>query len=658
MRLGDMGRQSAVTQAQDKKHVISGKTFDYREPLKGLGCFWNPDTKHWSTDDLKVASAAALMIGGKWETQNAGSTPMAQGAGGDARRGDPTNVYQAPPPPSEPSPTPPSPTPDQSRPEPATKDDIEPQNDPQDEESESGMAGIKSPPNLALEEAQHPARDVDSLTHREAVEVLRALKDERGTKVGDYARQTLPEKQARIMAAVPDPEERSSLIERVVGGKPATTPASTQTQLPAAKTPKAGRIGPDGAKVLLESRYDRESQLADDDDEQDALDNEFSRRQAKAIREAIDQAEPQLDEDRIREIAREEDAEAPLNRTQSQEVADILSDFNDKASQKIDDSIKAYGQSLEKDINDLLEKAPQAGRKITLELKTPASIQVTDISHVHYLATKVCALVSVGQPVYMYGKPGVGKSTLAEQVAQMLGRKFGGALSLTSGVTESQLIGKTALNLVGGKHEYLSTPLVESVIHGWNYHLDELDAADPNCMLAINTLVANNYMYVEARMLAGLEPRIDRHPECGITGGGNTLMLGATGQMAGRQAQDAASVDRWFIVEMGYDENIVARMIGANPNPQRIKPVWKPDTTPFTENERNAWFNWWHEMGEYCEAKFKNSRTWSPRVLSRIVAARSVGITPRETLQHILAGWKVDDLKNAGALAQVPQFAD
>ena len=635
-------------QVQDKQHVIVGKTFEHRVALKGLGCFWNPDTKHWSTDDPKVASAAALMIGGKWETQNAGSTPMAQGAGGDAQGADPTNVYQAPPPPSESSPTP-----DQSQPEPATEDDIEPQNAPQDEESESGMADTTSEPSPALEEAQHPARDVDSLTHREAVEVLRALKDERGTKVGDYARQTLPEKQARIMAAVPDPEERSSLIDRVVGGKPTTTPAPTQAQQTPAKPTKEGRIS--------------------DDSSEDALDSEFSRRQAKAIREAIDQSESGMDEDRIREIAREEDAEAVLNTAQRQEVkfvaeqadqavintvTQILSDFNDKASQKIADDIKAYGQALEKDINDLIEKAPQAERKITLELKTPTSIQVTDISHVHYLATKVCALVAVGQPVYMYGKPGVGKSTLAEQVAQMLGRKFGGALSLTSGVTEAQLIGKTALNLVGGKHEYLSTPLVESVINGWNYHLDELDAADANCLLAINTLVANNYMYVEARMLAGLEPRIDRHPECGITGGGNTLMLGATGQMAGRQAQDAASVDRWFIVEMGYDENIVARMIGANPNPQRIKPVWKPDPAPFTDNERNAWFNWWHEMGEYCEAKFKNSRTWSPRVLSRIVAARSVGITPQETLQHILAGWKVDDLKNAGALAQVPQFAD
>lgn len=666
-----------VYQNSDKEFIVTGaNTFTFRHQLSGLGLTWNGDTRHWSTDDESKAKQAALMIGGKWERTAPPTIAVAQGGGGETHLQSPLSTPRNPQNadietknPAQDAPGEGSEARDMGR----DSDASDQADDEETDEAPISEQGSDDQPDE--DEAQNtrgepgPTRDVDTLTHREANQVLSRLNKERNIRIGDVNRgpmSQLPMKQAKIMACLPDKKERCGFIADTVGSEKPTR--------------KGGQASPQQG-----------SQNNDD-----SLEDEFSKKQARAIREAIEsnQSESLLDEDRVREIAREEDADEPnlnrmrqtaletvehaatiildkarteakqLDQTVIDAVVGQLSEFNDKAQTHIQDTFKRYGalmdSQVEERIQELIQPLQAGGggeRKITLEVKMPDAQPITsDISTTHYLSTLVCALVAQGQPVLLVGPPGSGKSHLAEDIARMQGRKFGGALSVFAEITASQLVGKNIPNLMTGKQEYYPAPFINAVENGYNYHLDELDASDPNTTLSLNSVLANGYVYVEARAMAGLDPRVNRHTTNGITGGANTFMTGANSQMAGRQTQDAAFVDRWFVVPFGYDENVVARMIGAQPDPAKCRAHWQPTTTPFTQNERDAWFGWWAAMGEYVAQKFKTTRTWSPRVLQRIVAARTVGISPKDTLGYMLAGWKTDDIKNLGALAEVPEF--
>lgn len=151
--------------------------------------------------------------------------------------------------------------------------------------------------------------------------------------------------------------------------------------------------------------------------------------------------------------------------------------------------------------------------------------------------------------VALVGDAGTGKSTLAEQVAQALGLRFH-PFSCSGGVAESKLFGRMTPNLSTGEEVYRVSELVDYFANGGVFLLDEMDGLDAN------VLTAANGMFEAKRWGAPNGQVIERHPDFLLFSAMNTYGTGASRLYTGRSQLDAASLDRWVVLECGYDAEL------------------------------------------------------------------------------------------------------
>jgi cobaltochelatase CobS len=102
--------------------------------------------------------------------------------------------------------------------------------------------------------------------------------------------------------------------------------------------------------------------------------------------------------------------------------------------------------------------------------------------------------------------------------------------------------------------KYVRTQFREAYEKGGVFLLDEVDASDPDVLTTFNSALAN-----------GLCPFPDKlvkaHCDFVALAAGNTFGRGADRQYVGRNQLDAATLDRFVIVEVDYDE--VAELVWA-----------------------------------------------------------------------------------------------
>lgn len=156
--------------------------------------------------------------------------------------------------------------------------------------------------------------------------------------------------------------------------------------------------------------------------------------------------------------------------------------------------------------------------------------------------------------IMLVGPAGCGKSYLGKLVADSLDLAFG-SLSCTGGMSEAHLLGRAVPDLTHGKNRFQGTSFLKCYEEGGVFLLDEMDAADPNLLLAINTALANRYCNVPNRVD---KPTAVRHDDFVLIATANTFGRGATRMYAGRSQLDEATLDRFRIgmVECDYDPAI------------------------------------------------------------------------------------------------------
>jgi hypothetical protein len=84
---------------------------------------------------------------------------------------------------------------------------------------------------------------------------------------------------------------------------------------------------------------------------------------------------------------------------------------------------------------------------------------------------------------------------------------------------------------------------------------------------------------------------IQRHPDFRVVAGANTFGTGADRQYVGRNQLDAASLDRYAVIDWGYDEALEASLVGAPapknaPTPVSISPLSADEA----QSKALAWF--------------------------------------------------------------------
>lgn len=162
---------------------------------------------------------------------------------------------------------------------------------------------------------------------------------------------------------------------------------------------------------------------------------------------------------------------------------------------------------------------------------------------VHFMFEKVMRVVDQGLSPWLTGGAGVGKTTIAEQVAHALDLDYSPE-SFCSQSSKAEMKGyKTANGL------YESTEFRKRFEQGGVYLLDEVDAANPNILLSLNSALSNGVM-------AFPDGVVRKHPKFVAIACANTYGNGATAEYVGRQVIDGSSVDRFVKLDIPVDEDM------------------------------------------------------------------------------------------------------
>lgn len=234
----------------------------------------------------------------------------------------------------------------------------------------------------------------------------------------------------------------------------------------------------------------------------------------------------------------------------------------------------------------------------------------------HSKLQQVLDVIAMGEIPMLVGPAGTGKTVLAKQIADVLGVDYDG-ISCSGGLTEAKIFGRSIPNVQTGEERYSGTAYINAYENGGVFLFDEFDAADDNMMCSLNQSFDNGYMMIPERKEAS---KAERHERSFIICTANTYGTGADRQYVSRNQMDAATMDRFTIVEIGYDSEIECQVC--------------PDLE-LLERFRG-----------YRKAIQDNGleRIVSYRTLRKANKQRQIGWTDQEIDEQFFAGWHYDEV--------------
>ncbi len=198
---------------------------------------------------------------------------------------------------------------------------------------------------------------------------------------------------------------------------------------------------------------------------------------------------------------------------------------------KISESIKA--EIAKKELEEVIEK--------------PVWKDPGEVFHSKFDMIKTCVENKI--PVYLAGPAGSGKNHTLEQVAKVLGLEFYFTNSVQQ---EYKLTG--FIDAGGNFHE---TEFYKAFKNGGLFFLDEMDASIPEVLVLLNAAIANGYFEFP-------NGKITAHEDFRVVAAGNTVGSGADEAYTGRMVLDQATLDRFAIIDFGYDLKIELALAKGN----------------------------------------------------------------------------------------------
>ena len=202
-----------------------------------------------------------------------------------------------------------------------------------------------------------------------------------------------------------------------------------------------------------------------------------------------------------------------------------------KNTSKISESIKA--EIAKKEREEVLEK--------------PVWKDPGEVFHSKFDMIKTCVENKI--PVYLAGPAGSGKNHTLEQVAKALDLDFYFTNSVQQ---EYKLTG--FIDAGGNFHE---TEFYKAFKNGGLFFLDEMDASIPEVLVLLNAAIANGYFEFP-------NGKITAHEDFRVVAAGNTVGSGADEAYTGRMVLDQATLDRFAIIDFGYDLKIELALAKGN----------------------------------------------------------------------------------------------
>lgn len=282
---------------------------------------------------------------------------------------------------------------------------------------------------------------------------------------------------------------------------------------------------------------------------------------------------------------------------------------SDRVKKLVDDAIAAGG----------------GGSRITIE-DGAGAVRVVEGLH-HWQLPQVITWVNASVPLWLWGGAGAGKTHLPRQVGGALGMPY-----YTYSIDPTTSIGKLLgfRNLANG--EFVEGWLFKSYKEGGVVLLDELDTGDPGVLAALNALLANDeYTFPNGE-------RVKRHDKLRIMVGANTKGCGAVAGYTARNRLDAATLDRFAVVELTYDEGLELSLATGLPKP--AGKTW----TSGTKHDAAAcakWVKWVQKV----RANVGTSVLVSPRASINGAKALRAGIPVSEVMDAMVFRFCTSDTR-------------
>lgn len=277
--------------------------------------------------------------------------------------------------------------------------------------------------------------------------------------------------------------------------------------------------------------------------------------------------------------------------------------------------VKVDTDSVRNMVLEEVKKALDNSPVVRVEVSRPDGSTWKAKGHTREEFQRILTAATVGLNILLVGPAGCGKTHLAHQVAEALGREFA-SVSCTAGMSESTLTG-WMLPSDGGSFEYVPSDFVTMYENGGVFLFDEVDAADPNTLLFINQALANGSFYLPQRKG---KTKVQRHTDFVCIAAANTFGTGANMTYSGRERLDESTLDRFRAgtVVLGYD-------------------------TKFERSAVDAEILAWGWAVRKNIEKSRLSRVMSTRFLLDATKLVKAGMTLEQIKDTYFVGWKADE---------------
>ena len=175
--------------------------------------------------------------------------------------------------------------------------------------------------------------------------------------------------------------------------------------------------------------------------------------------------------------------------------------------------------------------------------------QIIDLGVQHVSFPILVQTLQARFPVWMPGPAGSGKTTAAKHAAKALDVAFH-----HTGAVDNvyQLLG-----FIDAGGTYHRTTFREAYENGGVFLWDEVDASNPAALVAFNAALENGECVFPDKV-------VPKHADCYFIAAANTYGTGATHEYVGRTKIDAATVDRFIMLDWQYDEILERAIAGDN----------------------------------------------------------------------------------------------
>lgn len=243
-------------------------------------------------------------------------------------------------------------------------------------------------------------------------------------------------------------------------------------------------------------------------------------------------------EDKPEEKKQEEQTPEQENK-ESKSTADSLYgilQLQKHLEEKIDGAVDEEMQEL----RDLAKKRQE------LEVKVGDKVNVVKGARHRQLETLI-TYAGLRLNSLLVGMAGTGKTFAAEQASEALGVPFY-AMSVGAQTSKSDIIGYTDAN-----GNYVRTHFRDAYEKGGVFLMDEIDAGNANVLIQVNAALANGYMSFPDAM-------VRKHQDFVFIASANTYGNGASRQYVGRNQLDAATLDRFAVIDWLIDDELESQL--------------------------------------------------------------------------------------------------